>query len=221
MKEMIEKVEKLYNALSIRERMLICAGVVLFFYGVWYTILYDYVLATDTEIAKKAGDIKDQISLLEGQIDSMSEVIGRNPTSLLIDQSKQLKRESDFLSQKITEQMKKMMSAKEMANVLRNVIEKTDGLTLIDMESQETKPLFDAKTIKDGDQVINVQAFVHGLKIEMIGGYFETLKFLRAVEKQNTNIVWDELTYQVMKYPKAKIVIYLHAIGVDEGWVDV
>lgn len=221
MKEFVAKLETIYNALSMRERILICMGVISLVYGVWHTTLYDYILATDSDIAKKMGDIKEQINLLEGKIDSMSEVVGRDPTYLLIEQSKSLKKESDFLDKKIDEKTKAMLSSKEMVTVLRNIISKTEGLSLINMESLSSKPLFESKMIKSGSGPKRVQAFTHNLKIELLGGYFELVGFLKSVEKQNPSIVWDILDYEVIKYPKAKITIYLHTVGIDEGWVGV
>ncbi len=221
MKELMALLEKRYNAFTLRERILICGALIAVVYATWHTILYDYVMATDEEIAKKADDIKSQINLLEGQIDSISEVVGRNPTSVLIDQVRELKLEDDALNKKIVDGTKKMVSAKQMAIILQGIIAKTSGLTLVNMESLETKALFPSKVIQDGDKSVTLQAFTHGLKIEMLGGYFETLQFLQAVEQQDSMVIWDTLSYEVVKYPQAKITIYLHTLGLDEGWIGV
>ncbi len=215
------QIEKKFNAYKTRERILIVAALMVIIYWLWSTLLYDYVLATDEEIARKAAEIKSQIGLLEGQIDSISEVVGRNPTIALAQQAQGLKKENEALTRKIYENTKKMVSSKDMTAILRNVIKKSQELILVDMESLPSKPLFPAKTLQQDNKTVNFQAFNHGLKVEMLGTYFETMQFLKAIEQENANVMWDELSYEVVKYPQARIIVYLHTLGLEEGWIGV
>lgn len=221
MNEMIEKIEEKFDVLSLRERALILFSVLVLLYGLWHVWFYDYLLATDEEITRQSNVIRDQIGLLEGQIDSLSAVVGRNPTATLIEESRGLKKENEALDKKIEKINQQMISANRMSTILKNLIDKSEGLTLISMESLATKPLFDPKNILVSGKRTLIQAFSHGLKIEMMGGYFETLAFLKAVEEQAPGIIWDNLTYSVVKYPAARITIELHTIGLDEGWISV
>ncbi len=219
--ELVLLLEKKFNAFSLRERILIGITVLAFIYFVWYTTLYDYVLATNEEISKKSQEIKTQINSLEGQIDTLSGVLGRDPTAVLASQALNLKQQSEKLSQQIYVDTKKMVSPKEMTTILNNLIMQTVGLTVLSIESLETKPLFSGKTITENGKTIQFQVYNHGLQVEMMGGYFDTLQFLKALEKQNMNVIWDEITYEVKKYPKAKITIILHTLSLNEGWIDV
>jgi len=216
-----DTLERKFNALLLRERLLTFTAMIFLIYWIWSSILYGYVLATDEEIAKKAEEIKSQISLLEGQIDNISEVVGRDPTAVLLQQAAVLKKENAALGKKIYEGSKKMVSSKDMTIVVKNLIEETEDLVLTNMESLGSKPLFTSKSFQENNKVVNFQAFNHGLKVELLGGYFETMKFLKAVEAENANVMWDELNYEVIKYPKAKIIIYLHTLGLQEGWIGV
>lgn len=221
MKKYIQKIEKRFNALSMREKVFICAAVFTLVYMSWHTILYDYVLATDEEIAKRAQQIKEQISKLEGQIDTVSEVLGRNPTFVLMQQSKDLKKENAELDKKISEGTKSMVSPKAMNKIIADMIEKSGGLTIASMESLESKPLFPASTNQQGGKSKPFQVYNHGLKVEMVGGYLETLSFLKALELKKVNVIWDEINYEVKKYPKARIILILHTLSLHEGWIDV
>jgi MSHA biogenesis protein MshJ len=221
MRILLQEIEKKFNALSLRERALILFGTLSLIYGVWYVMFYDYLVAADAGISEQVHAMKDQIGQLEGQIDNMSVVVGRDPTAVLIEQVKSLKIEDQALDKKIETINKKMIPAKHMAEILRNLIDETEGLTLVSMESLETKPLFPPKNIMIEGKSIVMQAFMHGLKVEMLGGYFETLQFLKSVENKTPGIVWDELNFSVVKYPESHITIYLHTIGLDEGWISV
>ena len=220
-KEIYSKAEVRFNTFKMREQLLICAAVIAVLYFSWHTILYDYILATDEEISRKSEQIKEQINSLSGKIDTISEVLGRDPTFVLAQQSRDLKRENDVLSKKIYENTKKMVSPKEMTKILSAVIQETQGLTVVNMESLESKPLFAAKSIEEDGKTKQFQVFNHGLKVELSGGYLETTTFLKGLERKNMNVIWDEIEYEVKKYPKAKVVIVMHTLSLDEGWVDV
>lgn len=215
------KVRKKFDSLSLRERILLVVVSMVILYGLWHIMLYDYVLATDQEISQKVKEIQDQIMGLEGQIDTLSGLLGRNPTSVLLAQATELKNINDTLGQKIIESTKKMVTPKDMTKILSDLIEKTSDLTVTSMESIPTTPLFNAKNLQEDGKTRVFQVFKQGLRVEMIGGFFETLKFLKALEQTHINVIWDELTYEVQEYPKAKVVIVLHTLSLEEGWIGV
>lgn len=210
-----------FDALSLRERILIGAAIIVVIYVVWYMVLYDYILATNEEISQKAKQIQEQISGLEGQIDTISGLLGRNPTYVLVKQAKDLKEGNKVLSEKIHQESAKMVSSKEMVKIVNSLIQKGGNLTILSIESQETQPLFSAKSLEDNGKTKKIQLFRHGIKIEIIGEYFEVVKFLKELRVKKLNVVWDELSYQVVKYPKAKVTLVLHTLSLEEGWIGV
>lgn len=217
----IQNLEKKFNARSLRERVLIAGAVFVMIYFFWYNALYSYLLATDEEVAKKLQNIKLQISQLEGQIDTISEVVGRNPTAALRVQSKTLKEENQVLNQKIRAYIKKMVSPTDMDEMLNSIIQKASGLTVLSVENLEVKPLFTTKEIDINGKTAGFQVFNHGVKFQFQGNYFDTVRFLKALEQQKLNVIWDSFSYEVIKYPKANITIELNTLSLEEGWIGV
>ena len=216
-KELAEK----YNARSLRERILIAGAMFAVIYFLWYNILYSYLLATDEEISKNLQNMKSQISQLEQQIDTLSEVVGRNPTASLMAQSKNLKADNEVLNQKIREYIKKMVPPTDMDEMLNNIIQKASGLTVLGIENLEVKPLFESKEIDVNGKNSRFQVFNHGVKFPLQGTYFDTLRFLKALEQQKLKVVWSSFSYEVIKYPKAKITLELSTLSLEEGWIGV
>jgi len=222
MNEKIAQIEKKFNTRSLRERVLIFAALVAIVYMGWNAALYNYFLATDEEIAKNMQQIKSQINRLEGQIDTISEVVGRNPTAVLIERVTLLKKENEALNQKLRDSIKNMVSPQEMDEMIHDIISKTQNLTVVSIESLPAQPLFAAKELKLNEgKAGSFQVFDHGIRIELMGGYFETLQFLKALEKQKMNVIWEELSYEVKKYPKASVVIVLRTLSLEEGSIGV
>ncbi len=221
MNKKIKVLEKQYNARSLRERILIAAALFAVICFFWYAALYSTLEASDQTISNSLQNIKSQINQLPDQIDAMSEVIGRNPTAVLIAQSKNLKAENETLNQKIRDYVAKMVSPTDMDEMLNAIIQKTAGMTVINIENLAGKPLFEEKMVDIQGKDEGLQVFSHGIKIQLQGNYFDTLRFLKAIEQQKLNVIWDSFEYEVTKYPKANITLELNTLSLKEGWIGI
>lgn len=221
MNTQLKDLEKKYNALSLRERAMVAVAVLAVIYFLWYTVLYSYLLTTDEEVFNNLQKIKTQISQIEGQIDSISELVGRNPTANLIAQSQSLKTENEVLNQKIREYIKNMVPPTDIDEMLNNIIQKATGLTVLGIENIEVKPLFDSKDIDLYGKRAVFQIFKHGVIVQLQGNYFDVVRFLKALEKQKLNVIWSSFSYEVIKYPKAKIALELNTLSLEDEWIGV
>lgn len=221
------KAERKFNKSSLRERILISLGSIALTFMIWQVVFYDVILTSDQELAGRIKNFRSQLSSIEQQIDTMSVVVGRDPTAALTAQMNDLQKKSDLMNDKIVETTKDMVSPQQMNQVLRRVIQNSEGMTLVQMESLARKPVFEDKTIqeiqKEGVNTGNegFQVFNHGLKVELLGTYFETMDFLKSIEKEELNLVWDIVDYEVVDYPKAKISITVHTLSLDKAWIGV
>ena len=99
------------------------------------------------------------------------------------------------------------------------------GLELVRLESLPAESLSlsavgteTEKSVFDGSVD---QLYRHGFVLELRGGYEATLRYLRAVEEQPWQLFWDELHFEVLEYPQARVEIELHTLGQREGWIGV
>lgn len=215
-RDKVDAVATRVDALTLRERILLLITVLVVLYFVWYTFVSSYMLASDQEIEASIKRINDQISSLQGQVDVLSQVIGRDPTAVLIARAKDLKQQNSDLLDKITGQTRKMASPKDMVQIIKKLIEQTQGLTLTSLSNVESQPLFPSKNRQN-----SIQVYSHGIVMEMSGDYFDTVRFLELAEQQPYKLLWDTLSYEVAEYPKAKIKISLRTLGLQEGWIGV
>lgn len=216
LKKQIDALETRVNKFSLRERVLLLATLLVVIYFLWYNLVFGVLLVNEAELEQNSKKIVDQITALQGQIDSISEAVGRDPTSSLLKRAKELKQENSLIQDKISLQTQKMASPKEMVQVIKRLIAQTKGLTVVSMSSLESKPLFGSKTKKASTQV-----YSHGLNIEVSGDFFSTLKFLEAAELEQHKMLWDSITYKVEEYPQAITTIYIRTLGLQEGLVGV
>lgn len=217
----VVKIEKRVNALSMRERMLLCGVCLTVLYMLWNTMVYSYVSQTDTEIVKNAEMVRQQITALEGQVSGITGILGQNALGILLKQQEKLIKENDELQEKIASETKKLVTPKDMISLLKGFVVKAEGITVTRLESTPTVGLLALGPDATQPNVSGFQIYTHGLIIEITGNFFEIVAFLKTVEQQNLNMFWDELKYEVDTYPKAKVTIMVHTLSLDKGWIGV
>ena len=205
-KEQVQMVEDRFNVLSMRERIIVCVVLIVGLYFLWNALVHDYLLATDEQVRRQTQEIKGKLENLGTQIDSLSELIGRNPTSVLIAQLNALKKEDELQNQKIRDLIGAMITPKEMNRIVENVIKDAKGLSVVDMESLRSGLLQEQKsttiprttaattatatatatentgTPQAATKVIlaqkpTSQVYKHTLKVILTGNYFDTYIF--------------------------------------------
>ena len=65
------------------------------------------------------------------------------------------------------------------------------------------------------------KVYKHRLVIEMEGTFSGTVDYLESLESLPWQLYWDEIDYQVARYPLARVKILLYSLGPEEGWVGV
>lgn len=217
----VVKIEKRVNALSMRERVLLCGVCLAVLYMLWNTMVYSYVTQTDAEIIKNAETVRQQITALEGQVSGITGILGQNALGILLKQQADLIKENDALQEKIASETKKLVTPKDMISLLKGFVIKAEGITVTRLESTPTVGLLASSPDATQPNASGFQIYTHGLIIEITGNFFEIVAFLKTVEQQNLNMFWDELKYEVDKYPKARVTIMVHTLSLDKGWIGV
>jgi len=231
----IKMLRKKFNDLTVRERVLVTAvaiGAVILF---WNFSVYSFFDNASKEYASKKMDLDNKVRNFEGQISAKTMIAGKEVSSVA-EQTKALRTEVALLEKTISEQVKEMISPSEMRTVFKNIVDRAEGLELIGIETMPPKAItITSKSANPEKQTAPPSAgkvpepakleiktfniYSHELKLEFISDYFDTLKFIKAIESQSLKMFWDELTYEVTEYPKAKVKIVVHTLSLEEGWI--
>lgn len=222
MKDNYKKIEQWVDAFSLRERVLVFITLIVGVYFFWSTVLFDYFLVGDVQIAKKVEELGQKKIMLAKQAESLSVAVSKDVRGEFQKRLQGLNEENKVLQEKVVEQLQQLVTPKDMIKIIKNIVYETKGLELITLESKGSKLLFDNKNQNKGAVVApSLPIFDHGLQIEVIGEYFQILKFLENLESQQSKMLWGELSYEVMVYPKAKVSVFIHTLGLEEGWLGV
>ncbi|KPJ93428.1 MAG: hypothetical protein AMJ53_07265 [Gammaproteobacteria bacterium SG8_11] len=65
------------------------------------------------------------------------------------------------------------------------------------------------------------EVYKHGMEIVFQGDYSSTLSYLRKLEQLPWKFYWEEVVYEVLDYPKAQIMVRIHTLSLNKGWISV
>jgi len=216
-----------FEAFSLRERGLIALGIIVVAFMLWDNLLLEPQKNQQKRIVAEMHNINQQTEALNNQIKEMSAVLQGGEAEHINART----REVNTLLSKLKQQQKDLtvefIQPAQMAGVLRDLLHEESGLVLTKLESLGAEPLF---PVEEGDKTDNEKTnrrlheseiYKHSLRIVFEGDYFKTLNYLRALEGMPWRLYWDNVEYQVTKYPKASVAITVHTLSLHEGWIGV
>lgn len=132
--------------------------------------------------------------------------------------------ERERLLRGIDRETRALVTPARMKGVLQELLRSQPKLRLLALDSfSEPLALPGAEAAQDAAAAAPLTLYRHGLRLTLEGGYFELLAYVRAIEASGWRLYWDSLDYQVGEAGpgQARIVLQLHTLSRDEGWVGV
>ena len=226
MKQMWQNLSEKYDALTMRERVIIAVLVVVALVVLWSEV---FMIGLDRDkqvISQNINSMRSQVESLNKQADAIIQAATVEPNEAERNKLTRLQDKLKELDKALKEKLHGLISPTDMARALEAVLVQQTNLRLLKIESVSAESLF--KQQDDGEANQEQQApeakvgiYKHGLQIEFMGSYLDTLAYLKALEDLPWDFYWDGLNLKVEKYPKSKVTIRVHTLSLDEDWIGV
>lgn len=234
MRDKIEILMQRFDVLSMRERILVSVALLVFVIVLWQAMLHNTLSASRVQVVAEKNQLQQQIQQLGEQISGLQAAASKDPNREHRQRIARLETQLARLDAELGEKMRGLIDPAQMARVLEEVlVQQKRGLKLLRVESLGATPLLAAikadtqsdqqnqSTATAGVQSATAKVYQHPLQIEIEGNYLDTLKYLQALEALPWDFYWDNLQLTVMKYPLSKVVITIHTLSLEEGWIGV
>ncbi len=209
---MNESLLERFNQLSLREKTMVLATLIVVLWGILDTLIYQPLSTEKKQLSSELSTIQAQVSTQQ-QMAAEIESIGKiNPNALNSQQLQAMKAEIKQLKQKVSEGDKQFVPAHLMTEVLGNILKQNSGLELVKLETLAVSTL--SESDKDNNWV-----YRHGLSYTFSGNYFNTLNYLKALEALPWRFNWDSINYQVKEYPIAEVTLRVYTLSFEENWL--
>ncbi|MFA0079328.1 type 4a pilus biogenesis protein PilO [Vibrio artabrorum] len=150
----------------------------------------------------------------QGDLLTLQAQLNSDPDKDINVELKTLLEESQALSLQLSEIVEGLISPSQMSQLLENVLKAGDGLKLESLES--LKP----EAISNNQETSEYSGyFLHPVRMELTGSYFDIAAYLQALESLPVNYYWRTFKYTVEKYPKARLVLEVYTLGTRQEFI--
>ncbi|HEY9148219.1 MAG TPA: hypothetical protein VIQ22_04345 [Gammaproteobacteria bacterium] len=214
-----ESLQTRIDALSLRERAMIFIAISAVLYVLWDSLLMSPLTIEQRDLLGRNDSLRTQISALDDEISAVMARHNIDPDSEERQQLAELEQQLQRVDRQISEMVSGLIEPGQMAQILETVLQQQQGLEFVSLENLGRVALVDVGDERDGDQAQGI--FRHSMRLELEGSFTQALAYLRALETLPWQFRWDEVKLTMQQYPRATIVIRVHTLSLQEGWIGV
>jgi MSHA biogenesis protein MshJ len=232
MNEKLQRLQNWFESLSKREQWLTGITAVVAVLVIWHTFLYSSWVMKNTENKTQIDSLTQRINALQTGIDSMNIALRQDPDRETKQRVAVLESQITELDQELRESSSDLISPREMAHVLEDVLKQNKSLALLRLQSSKAMPLYEEGTEPGQDKAgttntkpeeevedLGPLAYRHPLKIEFKGSFEQAVQYLQAIEGLPWQFFWNGIVLQSEKYPAVNIQLEVYTLSLDKGWI--
>ena len=214
-----------FERLSLRERALIAAALLLALYQLW-----DLAVSRpqDRGIAQIQSQLQRDTAAVrttEQQVRQLEQVLTANSAERHRQETEHLTRQLRGIEGQIEQLASELISPSDMARLLEELLTREPGLSLLRLETLGSRRVIPAGGRGRGGSAApeepRYRVFRHDFAIEFDGAYLATLRYLEALDRLPWRFYWDGIRYTVDEHPRGRVRLELHTLSLSEGWIGV
>lgn len=215
------------DALTLRERASVAAATLFVIWGAWTLFVWDGIEAERSLAAQRIEAARSELAAIGRRSLAAAASASSDPDARSREERDRLHRQVARLDAELAERASQLITPEEMVGALRQLLSEQQGLALDRLELQA--PVSALETGEDeslpaahpgtGDEAPDL--YKHAVELEWRGGFFETVRYLRAVERLGWSLYWESLEYEVIAHPEARVRLRLFTLSEHEGWIGV
>lgn len=221
MKQQLQQWAQRFDALTLRERVIVGAAVLLVIGILWLEFVYTAQAQTGKTLQTRLQSSASQIAALDQQIRILAAESGRDPDQANRRREEKLREQLAQVNAQLQQKTASLITPAQMAQVLEAVLTQKTDLTLIGVRNLPIEPLLELPADAGGNEHPGTGVYRHGMQIEFSGSYLSTLEYLKALQDLDWDFYWDSLQLKVENYPVSRVTITVHTLSLKEGWIGV
>ncbi len=217
MRRHIDNVVQRVDALTLRERALIFATLMIIVVASWYAALMQPLANREQAVQAELETVRKRLETLNGSMQAAAVRLGADPhsdTRVLIARIRAQLEQLDAELQMFTADL---IAPAEMAYVLEDVLRRQNKLRLLGVRHLGAEPL----TAGPEDSGDAADLYKHSVELELEGRYLDCLAYVRELEALPWRFFWERFELEVETFPRNRIRILVHTLSLEEEWIGV
>jgi MSHA biogenesis protein MshJ len=229
MSELWQRYAGRFDALSLRERVMVFAAVMVAVVALAYMFAIDPQLVKQKRIAGAVLQKHSDMKTFEAQVAKLVGGGGLDAGRAERDRLARLRTELGALEGRITAEERKFTAPSQMRAVIEGLLARNRGVALVEMKTLAADTI--AAAAKPGAQPVKPAPekpaagerliYRHGVELTVSGSYLELLAYARDLEKLPKQLYWGALELNAAAYPKVSMKLTVYTLSLDPAWLSV
>lgn len=215
MNERLHLLAERIDAMSLRERAMLMAIVLLLIWSAWQLLLMGPMSERRTAQTQQVETLRAQVTALNQAVQTMAAEVAKDPQAEARRQLEALAVQQQEVDRALAEATASLIAPREMGAVLESILGRHQGLRLHGLRSLDPEP------VDLGAVTGTAPLYRHGMTIDVEGSYLDLLQFLRTLEGLPWQFIWRDLQIKRGEHSHSRMQLTLYTMSFSEGWLGV
>jgi len=203
------------DAMSLRERSMLLAILLLLIWGAWQSLLMAPLSKERKAQTQQLETLTGEVAALNQAVQTMAVEAGKDPQAEARLKLEVLARQQEDVDRQLAAATSSLIAPREMNALLESMLARQPGVTLRALHSLVPEP------IDLGAETGIAPLYRHGMTVEVEGSYLDLLGFLRTLEAMPWQFIWHEVQIEHEEHPRSRMRLTLYTMSLSEGWLGV
>jgi MSHA biogenesis protein MshJ len=227
MKEQWRKLAARFDALTLRERALVLAGLVVGVVLLFDTLALQPLEARKTRLERQVAETRNNIKIAEAVLAAQGSVT--DPDEVRRSYRNALRQQLVDIDQSMQSLQRGLVPPERMAKLLQEMLSRTRGLRLVSLRTLPVQR-YEAPGIAPAGKAGNGSAkapprdpertvYQHSFEITLEGSYFELHDYLTQLEKLPWQMFWGRISVNTERYPRLRATLTVQTLSLNRAWL--
>lgn len=203
------------DALTIRERFIISATIVVLLVFVWWNFYAQPLQLKTSNLLQSNQSIANELQLQNATIQSIQQRIRLGVHKVRQLRLKTLEIELGKVNALLKQKTLELIEPDQMFELMQQLIFTESRLKLTTLKRKELKPAFTGD-LKEGNQP---GIYRHVMHMRFEGKYVDVLNYITSMEQLEWKLIWDKITLKLTDYPVITVDIEISTLSESQQWV--
>lgn len=212
-----------YAALSRRERLLVALALVLGPLLIGNTLFVDPQWSRSKAMQNGIAIQSTTLASMQMQAASLQQELNVDPDAGKKAELATLVVQREQLDEQLRQVGAALVRPEDMNALLEGLLARHSGLRLISLKTQAPQSVLREKeAVKETDGKPVERSFDlyrHGVEIRLEGSYGQLQAYLEQLEKLPQRLLWGQLSYRVIDYPRSEMTLTVYTLSPDKTWL--
>jgi len=212
-----------YAALSRREQVLVALGMVLGPLLIGNALFVDPQWSRSKAMQNSIATQSTSLTAMQTQAASLQQELSIDPDAGKKAELAALNAQREQMDEQLRQVGSALVRPEDMNGLLEGLLVRQSGLRLISLKTMAPQSVLREKEVAketDGKPVErSFDLYRHGVEIRLEGNFSQLQAYLVQLEKLPQRLLWGQLSYRVMDYPRSEMTLTVYTLSPDKTWL--